>query len=748
MTDINVEFYQQKNGPIEKISEIEKIVWGYIRAIGKEDCSEALHYDSRAEINYFLGVDRKSSISWYPFKDNADILEIGGEFGAITGQLCDRARSVMVTEPSLFRAKAIQERYKERQNLKVYAGEFDKMEFPCKFDYIVIMNLTDKIGKYSVKGKNYSTIIEDISKHLKKDGKLLFADENLYNINKCQAVLTPGHNPQKMHRKQIKSILTEAGFEYIQFYYPLPSYQFVGRIYTDDMLPTAVEWNGLANYASADQRHLANYLQLVQNLTDNEMFPFFAPAFFVEASKEDNLSKIEKTSVLFDESFDLPMLGFNWVQKGFKSLSDAINYVKGKKECNYKEEQNKINLLKIDQDYEILEKVRKVELDLLRKLKSVCDKYNLKLYGMYGTLLGTVRDEGIIPGDDDIDVALIRSDYDKLLSLEEEFTGDYFLQTPENDNCFYGGYLKLRNRKTSAMNPQNWWVDCCEGIGIDIFPLDNGFENSVLEERKQKKIKLLQRLLYAKAYGYFPAFYDMKMLEWKAYKYIGKLFSRKQISDKLTEVLKQGDSNINAPLGIYTHYLGNKPPRFMDRQAFHKDCVMLYEDVPLHVPMGWEAVLKKLYGEKFMTPLPWTARKKRHGFYHTEIPYTVYKERFRGLFRPMPSTEKTIVLFGDGYLFEAYFERYADEKYKPNYIIALHNEYINQTVHGIKVGTMDDIVLLDKETIYPIICSIDIRSAELKLQQAGFVDYHIFMKVREWMLYANPTLILQELGEN
>ena len=35
-------------------------------------------------------------------------------------------------------------------------------------------------------------------------------------------------------------------------------------------------------------------------------------------------------------------------------------------------------------------------------------------------------------------------DYDKLMSLTEQFTGKYFLQTLENDDCFYGGWLYTR----------------------------------------------------------------------------------------------------------------------------------------------------------------------------------------------------------------------------------------------------------------------------------------------------------------
>ena len=89
-----------------------------------------------------------------------------------------------------------------------------------------------------------------------------------------------------------------------------------------------------------------------------------------------------------------------------------------------------------DADKEVIKRVVEVELDLLKKLQKVCEKHNLKLYMVYGTLLGAVRHGGVIPGDDDIDVALLREDYDKLLQLIEEFDGQYFLQTIDTDDAF------------------------------------------------------------------------------------------------------------------------------------------------------------------------------------------------------------------------------------------------------------------------------------------------------------------------
>ena len=66
---------------------------------------------------------------------------------------------------------------------------------------------------------------------------------------------------------------------------------------------------------------------------------------------------------------------------------------------------------------ELTQKIWRIELDLADVLLDMCNKYNLKIWAAYGTLIGAARHKGFIPWDNDLDFVMMRSDYDKLLNL-------------------------------------------------------------------------------------------------------------------------------------------------------------------------------------------------------------------------------------------------------------------------------------------------------------------------------------------
>ncbi len=117
-----------------------------------------------------------------------------------------------------------------------------------------------------------------------------------------------------------------------------------------------------------------------------------------------------------------------------------------------------------------------VEMDMLIKFISVCKKYNLRYFADSGTLLGAVRHKGFIPWDDDIDIAMLRKDYDIFCEIaKNEFEYPYFFQIEETDPGSARKHVQIRNSMTTAiiMDELKYKYKFNQGIFIDVFPLDN-----------------------------------------------------------------------------------------------------------------------------------------------------------------------------------------------------------------------------------------------------------------------------------
>ncbi|MGN1373572.1 MAG: phosphorylcholine transferase LicD [Candidatus Coproplasma sp.] len=254
-----------------------------------------------------------------------------------------------------------------------------------------------------------------------------------------------------------------------------------------------------------------------------------------------------------------------------------------------------------------LDELKQLQLQILDVVADFCKKNSINYWLDCGTLIGAIRHKGYIPWDDDIDIGMLRPDYDRFLELFNKQSDIYKVYSVENNSQFLYPFAKVLDTSTVLYEPDEKGLKLC--VNIDVFVYDNAPEDDKALTKMYKKRDFYRGLHNIRARmftGFTKGF--KKAIKWAMYPFLC-LFPKNYFAKKMVENSKKYKDSQTKRIGNFTSIT----KICCSKELFSEFIPVEFEGKLYNAPIGYDLWLKTFYGDYMVLP-PEEKRKPHHCF--------------------------------------------------------------------------------------------------------------------------------------
>lgn len=255
---------------------------------------------------------------------------------------------------------------------------------------------------------------------------------------------------------------------------------------------------------------------------------------------------------------------------------------------------------------ETLKKVQAMQLDILKDIIRVCELHDIRYFVAYGTLLGTVRHQGPIPWDDDIDICMAREDYEKFAAVaDKELDSRYELVSMARNLDYPMSLPKVQKKGTRFID--RTFIDAKFKIGVfvDIFVYDYVSDDAAEARKQAKKCNLLDKLMILQI-SKFPnqgrdgLLAKILTVVYLAGHYVLQLVPRKWLFNAYVKESQKFRGNPTNTMICLDELLGDRTKATVDE--LFPTVPLSYSGVTVQAPREYDRLLTRQFGDYMQLP--------------------------------------------------------------------------------------------------------------------------------------------------
>lgn len=242
---------------------------------------------------YHLSHLRGNLTQWLPVLQGETVLEFGADSGQLTGGFLEKAKKVVCLEASISRSRILAKRYRDAENLEVYAGNpvrtLERLQKAGdSFDWLIAPGILSQAEKYFSGVNPGVQAVRFLLGCLKPEGHLVLAADNRFGLKYWAGAMEPHTgryfdslegNGSACSKQELQRILEECGCSEAHVYYPYPERWFPTALYSDEWLPKAGELNRNLRNFEGERLVLFNEEKVYDQLIADGRFPEFANSY-------------------------------------------------------------------------------------------------------------------------------------------------------------------------------------------------------------------------------------------------------------------------------------------------------------------------------------------------------------------------------------------------------------------------------------------------------------------------------------